>query len=978
MIDQHPTGSPPEGDTGHPDPTPQSLTVDRDTPREASAATPAVLGPQAASPPTQPTDAFPSGRPDPACLPVAPTGWPLGWDRYHCLGILGSGGMGRVYEAYDPALRRRVAIKLLHGEDPEIERRFLREAQAQARVDHPHICKVFEVGEAGGRPYIAMQLVTGKPLSRACGDLSVEQKALLVQQVAEALHAAHKVGLVHRDLKPGNIMVERTDSGAIHPFVVDFGLVRELGAESLTIEGAAIGTPSFMAPEQAGGEAHRIDRRTDVYALGATLYAILRGQPPFTGTTPVDVLRKVLDEDPPSLSSVAPDVPDDLATIVMKCLEKEPARRYDSARALAEDLRRFLDGEPILARPASVIYRLGKRARKNRLAFGLGTAALLATLILGGLWLLARRDAGRRAELAQRFGQQVERAESDLWKAFTLEPHDIRPDHQLLKATLQAIETEMGRLGRLAEGPGHAAIGRCHLALLDYPRARQHLERAWSLGFRPPEVAADLGSALTWLYVAGLRDLRTIGDRDRRKTRKDELGRELRTPARRFLVEASGAPGGGDAYARALVAFLDGDAEAAMRLARATLELCRWRYEAFLLIASVLVEEGDASRDAGLHEDALLFYARSEAALRRAARTAPSDPRIWEGICNAWRLDLHTRIWSMGSAEPEHYRRVILACNAAAMVDPASASPLVNLAEAHTSWADLLQRQGADALDAIQAAIAATDGVLSLDPGHPVALARKSTALWQLGKRQYDRGQDPSATFEEGLALDRRAEASQPANSRLHLDHGLLALDLGLVRFQNGQDPVPALSEAAEAFSMAAELEPRQASPLINLGMTLGVLLDHEIEAGTGTPAQTADRALAALQRAEALNAKLHWIPRSKASVYLALGRLASRRNEDPRPHLAASAEAARQAMARNPNDPVCHNYLSHALLAQARYELDHGLPAAATLQAAAETIRQGLGVNPAFPDLLQKQREVRQLEARWRAARRAAPTNRR
>ncbi|HNN96488.1 MAG TPA: serine/threonine-protein kinase, partial [Pseudomonadota bacterium] len=267
------------------------------------------------------------------------------WDRYEFQKKLGQGGMGAVYKARDRRLGRDVALKFIRGGDPNMVMRFLQEARAQARIDHPHVCKVYEVGEVEGKAYIAMQYVDGHSLNRAAKDLSLTEKVLLMRQVAEAMHEAHRLGIIHRDLKPDNIMVERLTDGTLSPVVMDFGLARESGDNrGLTESGAVMGTPAYMAPEQARGDVRTLDRRADVYSLGATLYDLVAGSPPFDAESIVDVLMQVMNEDAVPLRNRLPSVPSDLETIVMKCLRKEPGARYDSAKALADDLQRYIDG----------------------------------------------------------------------------------------------------------------------------------------------------------------------------------------------------------------------------------------------------------------------------------------------------------------------------------------------------------------------------------------------------------------------------------------------------------------------------------------------------------------------------------------------------------------------------------------------------------------------------------------------------------
>ena len=333
-------------------------------------------------------DTRPQGRGD---TPASPT--PLSTaklpqsERYEVLELLGTGGMGKVYKAFDRKLKRAVALKFLRGADARLEQRFLQEAQAQARVDHAHVCKVYEVGRIGEDPYIAMQFIDGKTLREVARDLTVPQKLAVVRDIAEAVHAANLLGLVHRDIKPANILIERAPDGALRAFVTDFGLARDLEQPGETMQGALLGTPQYMAPEQAKGEHRKIDARTDVYGLGATLYEALTGKPPFEGGSQLQTLYKMLHEEPVAPRRHEPSLPADAESVVLKCLEKDPARRYQSARALAEDLQRLLDGEPVKARPPSAGRRLWRQIRRHK-ALAAAVAGLALALLSPRLWTL--------------------------------------------------------------------------------------------------------------------------------------------------------------------------------------------------------------------------------------------------------------------------------------------------------------------------------------------------------------------------------------------------------------------------------------------------------------------------------------------------------------------------------------------------------------------------------------------------------------
>ncbi len=273
--------------------------------------------------------------------------------------VLGRGGMGVVYKAWHRRLQRPVAVKMLlagpYAGPGELER-FLREAETVAGLRHANIVQVHEAGEVDGRPYFTMEFVEGGSLAQKLAGTPqpARQAAALVAAVAEAVHAAHQRGIVHRDLKPGNILL--TADGT--PKLTDFGLARNLGGTAgLTLTGAPLGTPSYMAPEQAEGKSREVGPAADIYALGAILYELLTGRPPFRAETAAETLRQAASQDPAPPSRLNAAVSRDAETICLKCLEKDPRRRYTSAAALAEDLQRFQRGEPIAVRPAGLLER---------------------------------------------------------------------------------------------------------------------------------------------------------------------------------------------------------------------------------------------------------------------------------------------------------------------------------------------------------------------------------------------------------------------------------------------------------------------------------------------------------------------------------------------------------------------------------------------------------------------------------------------
>ncbi len=351
---------------------------------------------------------------------------------YELLHEIACGGMGMVYKARQISLHRTVAVKMIRAAQLANEgavKRFHTEAEATASLDHPNIVSIYEVGQHAGQPFFSMRYVDGPNLSKYVADLptrlSPQEAARLLVTVARAVHYAHQHGILHRDLKPANILMDAHGQ----PHVTDFGLAKLIeGSGDLTLSGVALGTPNYMSPEQAAGTGRKLTTATDVFSLGAVLYFLLTGRPPFEGATPLEVMRKVVETEPVRPSKVgrrngvkadqaagergaASDAPiealsvqridQDLETICLKCLEKVPARRYASADALANDLEHWLRHEPVRARSAGRLYHFRKSVRRNPLAYG-AAAAVVGALALGvafSSWQAAR--ALRAEKLAE-------------------------------------------------------------------------------------------------------------------------------------------------------------------------------------------------------------------------------------------------------------------------------------------------------------------------------------------------------------------------------------------------------------------------------------------------------------------------------------------------------------------------------------------------------------------------------------------------
>jgi eukaryotic-like serine/threonine-protein kinase len=398
---------------------------------------------------------------------------------YEILGELGQGGMGVVFKAHQVALNRAVALKMIKSGSFASEGELLRfqnEAEAVAQLDHPHIVPIYEVSRHGGRHFFSMKLIVGSGLDKRLADFTTDPGATarIVAIIAGAVHHAHQRGILHRDLKPANILLD--ESGL--PHVTDFGLAKRITGDcDLTRSGAPVGTPSYMSPEQAAGDKGSLSTATDVYGLGTILYALMAGRAPFAGTTLIDTLDKVRTclPEPPSLLNK--QVPRDLEIICLKCLEKEPTRRYPSALALAEDLDRWLTGIPILARPVGTMTRAAMWCRRNKALASL--AALLMLTLLGGLagvtWKW--READRQRATVE--------AVNELLTRQLLAQASLDVDPLAKNLTVRELLNRAGsQLGGWLDGQPdieakvHETIGSAYLSLADYAPAETHLRVA--------------------------------------------------------------------------------------------------------------------------------------------------------------------------------------------------------------------------------------------------------------------------------------------------------------------------------------------------------------------------------------------------------------------------------------------------------------------------------------------------------------------
>ncbi|MEM6455722.1 MAG: protein kinase, partial [Acidobacteriota bacterium] len=698
--------------------------------------------------------------------------------RYSTAIPLSAGGMAEVFTAYDPQVGRDVALKFPRSDDPEHLRLILEEARLLAQVDHPNVCRIYDVGELEGRPYLALELIDGEPLDEICDVLDLRTRVALVADIADAVHAAHRAGILHRDLKPDNILVARTASDDLRPVVVDFGLARFRGAErGAAIGGLLSGTPPYLAPELIRHPDRPADRRGDVYALGAILYRVITGTPVFQGDSHVELLRRTLEDSPRRPRSLVPGMARtlgnlDLEDIILGCLDKDPHRRYPTPRALSQELRRVLDGKPIHRRSPSTLQNLVRRTGLRR-PMVLALAAAIVSLVVGlTLWRSSvhQRHAERYAEQARALSwhMRMERMRA---------PHDLgRAKHQIARE-IDLLIDELPALPRAAHGPAHAAIGHGQLAIDRRDAALDHLEQAWALGHRRPDVAYDLALARSHRYAEALDQARAEFDPALQRAAVETAHQHHRQPLLDALDAARGAPSVPVGYIEALLALHTERFDAALIAAERAQQRAPWLHETDLLRGQVLLRQGESFTVQAAFAEAETVYAAATAAFEQALTRAASEPKAYVGLCAVERARLRLSV-QRGDLDALDARRHAAEthCSAAIALDDQPAKPYLMDAETAILWAAQRYSRGSFDVrgDALDRALLQLDHAAARAPDNPRIAWLRGDALFQRSRliSWWRREGDPRPWIDLAVQSHRRALLQLP-------DHPLLLARIG-------------------------------------------------------------------------------------------------------------------------------------------------------------------------------------------------------
>jgi hypothetical protein len=722
---------------------------------------------------------------------------------------------------------------------------------------------------------------------------------------------------------------------------MDFGLARDWQGEN-TATGAVLGTPHYMAPEQARGEVDRLDRRVDVYSLGATLYQVLTGQPPFAGINALEVVRRIQTEEPRPPRALVPDLPVDLEAIVLKCLEKNRAARYDSARALAEDLERFLAGEPVLARPTGPWYRLRKKARKHRLLVAVGSAV---TLVLGaavGQAALASREVVQRERFSRRFTERVERIEAMARYSSMAPLHDTTADRRAIREQMAELEAEVHAGGTQAEGPGSYAVGRALLALGDVEGGRARLEAAWQSGYREPRVAYALALALGQLYQEQLLEVERLRNTTQREARRREIELRYRDPALGYLKQSEGAEVPSPEYVTALLSFYEGRYEEALARLEKMGTLNPWFYEAPLLRGDILVARASRRLYQGDRTGALADLETARQAQALAADIGESEFAVYYAMARLQLTALILELYGQGEVRP-HYEKGLEAVSRALTVMPDHFKARVLESRLHRRMADQLSQQGGEVLPLLEKALTATRSAVALAPKSPQVHTEQAYVFRRWALYRQGRGEDPGEQLREAVASLERIRPEERDFS-FHSEMGNIFKTWADFEEQSGKDASEHRGQAIAAHRAALELDASQAETWTSLGTAY-------FKRATGPRPPDADgdleQARAALERAQIIDPG-NYVPYFYAGqVQEWQARRRYNRGGGASPELEQAIALYRKGLAINGKLPQFHNVLGGALLWRAELTWEEGGDAFSWLDEAQAAFEQARTVAP-------------------------------
>jgi serine/threonine protein kinase len=904
---------------------------------------------------------------------------------------IGRGGMGAVYlaERADQQYKKRVAIKLIkRGMDTDqVLRRFRNERQILAGFDHPNIARLLEGGStSSGLPYFIMEYVEGLPIDRYCDEsnLSITKRLELFRQVCAAVSYAHRNLVIHRDIKPGNILV--TAEGI--PKLLDFGIAKILMPhedEHSTVTGLLLMTPEYASPEQA--HAGNITTLSDIYSLGILLYELLTGHSPYqlkrvpalevariiTETKPQipSVVVNNITEDltPESVSKCREGTPErlrrrlrgDLDNIVLMAIRKEPQRRYQSVEQFSEDIRRHLEGHPVLARKDTFLYRATKFIRRNKVAAAFAFLALISIIVAG----ISRWRTNQQAATFQEFGQEVTRMEAIMRYAYLLPLHNIEPEKKKVIDRIQQINQRMQTLGSQGYGPGHYAIGRGYLALHRYQEAYDHLIQAWKIyDYHQPAVANALGLSLAMLYQEKLRQSESFFSKDQLQKQKEELEKKYRDPALQFIkfgASVSEEP----EYVKAIIAFLEKHYEESLKQTEITNQKTSWLYESKVLQGQILTAVGNDQAAIGKTDLATRSYEKAEKAYLEAAKKGQSDPEVYGGLCSLLVQMILLKMTHTGTSPEQIHREGISYCDQALMADSQYIPAYLSVSKNYVHWGYYQRTHGQSLRDSAMKAVQAVQSALKINSEDSMAYLMLGNAYSSIADEEYEKEGDPIPYLDLADANLKIAVQKSPEDSSALYNQGSTFLTRARVELSSGKDPRQSLEKAIASLKKAISQSPKNHIFFGELGIAYWTKARYEIDTDLDQT-DSLNNSITFYKKCTDINPDYMLGYTFSAAAYLYLADFQMERGDDPIPALDHAIAVYNQTFKVDPENAYSFAGVGYAFWKKGEWLYRNGQDPNPSLQLARDAIQKSIRSNKNLLECYSMNAEVEILGARY------------
>lgn len=718
-----------------------------------------------------------------------------------------------------------------------------------------------------------MQFIDGIPLQEAIKRLNLEQKVVIFKKISQALQEAHKKGFIHRDIKPSNILIEFKDDGEIKPYIIDFGLVREIERSELSFPGTIIGTIGYMAPEQIKGNFEEIDRRTDIYGLGLTMYFALSGKKPFD-IDEMDGFEKFIEKEIIPLKKINKDIPRDLEAIILKCTEKEKSERYQSAKELQEDLENFLKGEPESAKLPNFAYIFLKKIKKNKIFFFF-SLVLMALILIFSLYSVHIKNIERKQRaLAIEFSQQAKYIEDMLWYIYSSKIHNIKPQIELAREKVLDFERGFKSYGEIGSGPGYYALGKCYISLGNFKKAIEYLEIAQNkYKFKTSDMPYLIALSNIMVFFEEKERVLRIEDPDLKEKELKKIENKYLKKAERFLEESKREEIEAWEFLEALKAFIKKNYRESLKKIEITKEKLPWLFENLKLEGKIYKSIAEENSLKGEKEKALEYFNKAENSFLKIKNLRESDPEVYKLLSSLYLSQMDLKIYQSAEAPDELYEKIQEKVNILFLLNMDTEEAYKILSYTNMKMGNYYMYQGKSPLKYFENSILFaknsliinakdpyifpilgsayhSSGVykrsigqnpeeefkyaeenykkaLSISPNDIDTLNNLASNFWNRGAYELEIGKNPENSFKEGIKYIKRAIKIEPHHASFYNLLGNLNLDYSNWKILQKENPFKELNEAVSCYEKAIKINPNFAFSYNNLAKCIILKLEN-------------------------------------------------------------------------------------------------------------------------------------------------------